>query len=60
MTESSTTPEYRFGDPHAVIRAAADPNYRAPRYPTADDPIPPRPDRPVEPQRTAVGEPAGG
>lgn len=39
-----TDTNYPMGDPHAVIRLAADPNYRVPNYMTADDPIPPRPD----------------
>ena len=41
-----TDANYPMGDPHAVIRLAADPNYRVPNYMTADDPIPPRPDGP--------------
>ncbi len=52
-----TPPEHRFGDPHQVIRLAADPDYQVPNYPTADDPIPPRPDRPVEPPADGGGEP---
>lgn len=39
-----TDTNYPMGDPHAVIRLAADPNYRVPNYMTADDPIPSRPD----------------
>lgn len=51
-----TDTKYPTGDPHAVIQLAADPNYRVPNYPTAADPVPPRPDaRPVKPQ--PAGEP---
>lgn len=40
----------KFPNPHDIIRRAADPNYRVPNYPTAADPVPPRPDYPVEPR----------
>ena len=57
---TDTTPNYPPGDPHAVIRLAADPNYRVPNYPTAADPIPPRPDGRAPLETRSADEPADG